>query len=123
MHAGSYQPVPRGEAERSVPWDSAGLRQELAVSFFSIWQHQIQVLMQGVKQAWRCSPAAFEDTPRALGECQWPGLATRGLGGYGVVDEVGERHGTNSPGLYRELWILNGNLQSPSFRTLLGQFP
>lgn len=31
------------------PWVSAGLRQESAVSFFSIWQHQIQVLLQGAK--------------------------------------------------------------------------
>lgn len=30
-------------------WVSAGLRQEPAVSFFSIWQHQIQVLLQGAK--------------------------------------------------------------------------
>lgn len=50
---------------RSVPWDPASLRQEPAVCFFSIWQHQIQVLMQGSKQAWRCPPAAFGGTPRA----------------------------------------------------------
>lgn len=47
--------APPGEAVRSVPWDSASLRQEPAVSFFSIWQHQIQVLMQGSKQAWGMS--------------------------------------------------------------------
>lgn len=46
---------PRGDVVRSVPWDSASLRQEPAVSFFSIWQHQIQVLIQGSKQAWGVS--------------------------------------------------------------------
>lgn len=45
---------PPGEAVRSVPWDSASLRQEPAVSFLSIWQHQTHVLLQGAKQAWRC---------------------------------------------------------------------
>lgn len=58
MHAGSYQqsvpPPSPGEAVRSVPCDSASLRQEAAVSFLSIWQHQTHVLLQGAKQAWRC---------------------------------------------------------------------
>lgn len=45
--------APPGEAYCSSPLGlSWSLRQDPAVSFFSIWQHQIQVLMHGVKQAW-----------------------------------------------------------------------
>lgn len=69
--------------------------------------------------------AAFSDTLTArLSLESASGLDSQpGLGGCGVVDEVGERLGTNSPALYCKLRTLTGNLQSPSFTTLLGQFP
>lgn len=69
--------------------------------------------------------AAFSDTPTAhLSLESASGLDSQpGAGGFGVVDEVGERHGTNSPALYCKHRTLTGNLQSPSLITLPGQFP
>lgn len=67
---------------RSLPWDAASLRQEPAVSFLSIWQHQTHVQLQGAKQAWRCprkplgAPVAGTSDPEVGGSL--------GRGGWGA---------------------------------------
>lgn len=48
--------------------------------FFSIWQHQIQVLMHGVKQAWWCPPAAFWACPGSWESASGRDLRSRDWG-------------------------------------------
>lgn len=112
---------------RSVPWDLVGLRQAPAVSFISIWQHQLQDLLQGPngpgevrRQPLGARPWLWES---ASGQSVWTQrLGVGGVPGELVEEEVGDR-GSSSTRPYRELQVFNRNLESASFTTLLGQSP
>lgn len=84
--------------------------------------------MQGVKRAPWCPPPAFRARPGHWKSARGRDSRPRGWGpaerlGKTAGEKVGERRGTNSPGLYREVRVFTGNLQSLSFTTLLGQSP
>jgi hypothetical protein len=84
VHTGSHPSSDSGRGSALCPPGlRRGLRQDLALSFFSIWQHQIQVPMQGARQAWGHPPAAFGGTPRAWRERRLLGRAARKLAAWG----------------------------------------
>ena len=126
MHAGSYQPASgQGEAVRSVPLGLS--RSASGVGCFLLFNMAASDPSPAARGqvGLEMFAAAFSDTPTAqLSLESASGLDSQlGAGGFGVVDEVGERHGTNSPALYCKLRTLTGNLQSRSLITLPGQFP
>lgn len=105
----------------SVPWDSASLRQEPAVSFFSIWQHPIQVLMQGSKQVWGVSMGNLWGHAQGVGRA--PAAGTRDSEAGGLPSGLGCRWDKRRVKDINRLYTTLPGAPSLNFLTLLGQTP